>query len=219
MTDRKEAFEAVADKLPGVWGMAGTIPLMDQLVDIWEAGQAKAAPVAAETTAGFDAAVIDHLRREEGVRPKAYKDHLGYWTIGVGRLIDPRKGGRITPEEDAILLANDPSRKGKAWTEYVLTDAEINMLLRNDVARFVAAMKDWPSWRKVQGNTARMVALLSMCFQLGPVGLAGFKNSLKMVTEGRFGEAADNFMLSKWAKQTPSRAERITGMIRTGKLA
>lgn len=24
--------------------------------------------------------------------PHAYQDHLGYWTIGVGRLIDKRKG-------------------------------------------------------------------------------------------------------------------------------
>lgn len=27
--------------------------------------------------------------------PHAYQDSLGYWTIGVGFLIDGRKGGRL----------------------------------------------------------------------------------------------------------------------------
>jgi lysozyme len=41
--------------------------------------------------------LIAHLRREEGEVLHVYKDHLGYLTIGVGRLIDKRKGGCISP--------------------------------------------------------------------------------------------------------------------------
>lgn len=33
------------------------------------------------------------LTSDEGRVPHAYQDHLGYWTIGVGHLIDRRKGG------------------------------------------------------------------------------------------------------------------------------
>ena len=51
------------------------------------------------------------LRGDEGEVLTAYPDHLGYLTIGVGRLIDKRKGGGITPEESAYLLANDIMRK------------------------------------------------------------------------------------------------------------
>lgn len=209
--DRKPIFDAVDAKVPGIWNIPGAIHLMDSLLDLAE----KQAP----STAGFDEAVLAHLRFEEGVRPRAYKDHLGYWTIGIGRLIDPRKGGRITPEEDAILMANDPSRKGKAWTEYVLTEAEMDMLKRNDVARFVASMADWPAWAAVQGNVARMVALTSMCFQLGTAGLREFVNTLALVADGKFVAAADNMLKSKWAKQTPERAGRIATMMRTGRMA
>lgn len=45
--DRKAVFAAVADTLPGVWGLAGTIPLMDQICAAWEAANDNASkPVA-----------------------------------------------------------------------------------------------------------------------------------------------------------------------------
>lgn len=44
------------------------------------------------------------LETDEGRVPHAYQDHLGYWTIGVGHLIDKRKGGGLTPDEVDYLL-------------------------------------------------------------------------------------------------------------------
>ena len=150
--------------------------------------------VAAPRSDAFTALAIEHLRQEEGVIPHAYQDHLGYWTIGVGRLIDKRKGGR-------------------------LTDAEIDFLLANDIERFVAAMQGWPAWERVKADTVRAVALLSMCFQMGPVGLSAFKTTLGHIAAGRWDEAATNMLASKWATQTPARAKRVAAMIRTGRVA
>jgi len=40
------------------------------------------------------------LRGEEGVEPCVYKDHLGFDTIGIGRLVDKRKpGAGLRPSE------------------------------------------------------------------------------------------------------------------------
>src|SRR3546814_2176079 len=121
----------------------------------------------------------------EGRIPHAYQDSLGYWTIGVGRLIDKRKGGR-------------------------LTNVEIDMLLANDIADKIAEISDWPAWQAVKADPVRATALLSMAFQMGAAGLAGFKNSLKLVEQKRWAEAAANMMLSKWAKQTPERDRKRT---------
>ena len=61
---------------------------------------------------------IDHDRffaaitRDEGCviengRHVAYQDHLGYWTIGYGKLIDKQvPGGGLTENEAVFLLKN-----------------------------------------------------------------------------------------------------------------
>lgn len=143
-----------------------------------------------------------HLRSEEGVIPYAYQDHLSYWTIGVGRLIDKRKGGR-------------------------LTDAEINLLLANDIASKRAQLASDPdtaaAWSRVKGDPVRAVALLSMGFQMGvgasgkdDAGLSGFDTSLALIAAGRFAEAATSMLKSQWAKQTPERAQRVAAMLKDG---
>src|SRR3546814_3926036 len=80
----------------------------------------------------------------------------------------------------------------------------------------ISEISDWPAWQAVKADPVRATALLSMAFQMGAAGLAGFKNSLKLVEQKRWAEAAANMMLSKWAKQTPERAARVTKMIETG---
>lgn len=137
------------------------------------------------------AELTKQLRRDEGEVLHVYNDSLGYATIGVGRLIDKRKGGGITPEESAYLLSNDIDKR----------EAE---LLRR--APWMAHLDD-----------ARKGALLAMAFQMGVDGLLGFKNTLAMVRAGDYTGAAAGMLESTWAKQTPERAKRISVQMRTGK--
>lgn len=134
--------------------------------------------------------LAQELRREEGVRACAYQDHLGYWTIGVGRLIDARKGGGLSAEE-------------------------IDYLLRNDIARVRAQVTEALPWAAGLSD-ARQRALCNMAFQMGVKGLLGFKNMLAFMRDEKFDAAADEAMRSKWARQTPVRALRVIAMIRRG---
>ncbi len=133
---------------------------------------------------------VRQLRGEEGEKLHAYKDHLGYLTIGVGRLIDSRKGGGLTPEESAYLLANDIARKS----------AELD--------------KAMPWWRDL--DEARRSVLLQMAFQMGVDGLAQFTNTLRKVRAGDYLGASLGMLDSLWAKQTPERAKRMADQMRTG---
>jgi lysozyme len=132
-----------------------------------------------------------NLETEEGRVPYAYQDNLGFLTIGVGRLIDKRKGGG-------------------------LSNAEIDFLLNNDIERVVAAIANWPAWQAVANDPVRAAALLDMAFQLGAEGLAQFKNSLALLASKQWQAAAANMRASLWARQTPNRAARVTNMIATG---
>ena len=85
--------------------------------------------------------LIDELRRDEGVIPHAYQDSLGYWTIGVGHLIDKRKGGKMP-------------------------DVIIDMLLRYDIDEKIAELNEkLPWWGFLDEPSQRVI--VNMAFNLG----------------------------------------------------
>lgn len=136
------------------------------------------------------------LERDEGKVPYAYPDSRGFWTIGIGRLIDKRKGGRLTEDEIQYLFANDVKEK----------TADLD--------------RELPWWRSL--SPVRQRVLLNMCFNLGigsrnpPSGLLAFKNTLQAVKEGRWGDAANGMLESKWADQVGERADRLAEMMKKG---
>lgn len=130
------------------------------------------------------------LLRDEGKVNYAYQDHLGYWTIGVGRLIDQRKGGG-------------------------LSDEEVNYLLNNDIKRVEDELDKRLPWSKLL-NDARRGVLISMAFQMGVAGLMGFRTTLSLVERGEYDAAAQQMLKSKWATQTPQRAQRLARQMRSG---
>ena len=133
--------------------------------------------------------LTEQLRREEGCVPHAYQDSLGLWTIGVGRLIDQRRGGGLSPDEIDYLLDNDI----KAKTHEVLT-----------ALPWVAKLSE-----------PRQAVLIGMAFQMGLQGLLQFKRMLGSVEDGQYAEAAAEMLDSIWAKQTPERAARLAQQMDT----
>ena len=134
--------------------------------------------------------IEEQLREDEGEKLSAYQDQFGYWTIGIGRLIDERKGGGITPEESSYLFRNDLKRKR-------------------------AELFDALPWAK-ELDEARQGVLLNMAFQMGVEGLLKFKNTLRLVELKQYDVAARAMLESLWAEQTPKRAKRLAAQMRSG---
>lgn len=143
--------------------------------------------------------IIQILNMEEGFRSRAYIDSEGYPTIGTGFLIGP-KGAPVT--NYTFTLSKSVS---DVWLQE-LVDAKFAEMKANP--SIYAALK--------QCNPARADVLLSMAYQLGTQGLAGFKNTLQMISVGNFTGAAAGMMNSLWARQTPKRALRHADVMRTG---
>jgi lysozyme len=151
--------------------------------------------VGLDGTVGILMTIEDLLIKEEGRIMKggrhiAYQDHLGYWTIGYGCLIDGRKGGGLTEDQAMYLLHGEIAEKR----------AELDAQL--------------PWWREL--NDARQTVVLAMAFQMGTDGVLGFKNTLAMLKAGDYNGAANGIRRSLWAIQTPARAERMARVIETG---
>lgn len=146
-----------------------------------------------------EAKLCEDLKRDEGVVPHAYQDSNGYWTIGIGRLIDKRKGGKLSPEEMEFLLHNDIVAKQALLDKYL------------------------PWWRQM--SEPRQRALCNMAFNLGvgpspedPEGkLLTFKNTLAAMERGDWAAVDAGLASSLWAtKQVGRRAERIRKLFQEG---
>lgn len=133
--------------------------------------------------------VLEQLKRHEGLRLEPYRCTEGFLTIGYGRNLDA-KG--ISQLEAIDLLIADIEESKTALNDRGLLDGL---------------------------DEARAGVLINMAFQLGINGLLKFKNTLRLVKEGRFEEASVEMLDSLWAKQTPSRAEELSQQMKTGVFA
>lgn len=130
------------------------------------------------------------LIAEEGLVLHAYADSLGYITVGVGRLLDKRKGGGITHIEALYLLDNDIDRA---------------------IASLISRYTWWADM-----TPARQAVLVQMTFQLGAPGLAKFVNTLAAMERGDYEAASRGMLASLWSRQTPARVKRLAAMMRSG---
>lgn len=129
------------------------------------------------------------LIAEEGKVRHAYADHLGFLTIGVGRLIDERKGGG-------------------------LSDDEIDYLLTNDIRKAKALARSYPWYGGLPWE--RQAVIVCMIFQLGAGGFNNFKKMREALERKDYEAAAAEMLDSVWHTQTPARAKRMANIMRTG---
>lgn len=129
-------------------------------------------------------AIVEMLKRDEGLRLKLYRDGDRNWSIGYGRNMTARG----------------------------LSEAEAMFLLQNDIRACQLELDaHLPWWRLL--SAPRQMAMLSLCYNLGIFGLKDFRAALKAMEAGKYKDAAQQFLHSKWAKQVGRRAKRITDLI------
>ena len=127
------------------------------------------------------------LKIDEGIRNKPYADTVGKTTIGVGRNL----------------------------TDVGLSNEEVDYLLNNDINKASKQLFEALPW-VVNLSDARQRALVNMAFNLGIKGLLGFINTLNLIQNGKYEEASEAMLKSKWASQVGVRAKRLSLMIKEG---
>jgi len=131
----------------------------------------------------------NQLIYDEGVRASAYSDSEGYLTIGVGRLIDETKGGKLSADEIEYLLDND-----------------IDKVINQTVREF--------AWYGDLSDI-RQEVILNMIFNLGLGGMKKFKNMINALKRHDWEEASREMLDSKWSGQVGQRAIRLSEAMRT----
>jgi len=141
------------------------------------------------------------IAREEGSERNPAGNHVVYpcpagkFTVGYGRNVDKVGGKGLTEDEALYLLRGDVE-------ECV-----------QDLAAFFGA-----TWENL--DEVRRGALVDMRFQLGPHRFRAFRKMIAAIpgalTGGDWSTVAAEAADSAWRKQTPERAVRVIGELRTG---
>ena len=136
--------------------------------------------------------LIDMLLVHEGKKRFVYRCTSNALTIGVGRNIDPNKGG------------------------IGLSDDEILYMLRNDIKRVYDELDSNLPWFK-DLDDVRQDVLQDMCFNMGISRLLNFRKMLAAVELGLYDRASDELLNSKYAEQVKGRAIKLARMMKEGK--
>ena len=129
--------------------------------------------------------IEEMLRHQEGERLTPYVDSVGKVTIGIGRNLTD-KG--ISVEESRAFLYRD------------IADAI------QDVMHCFSCYD--------QLSRPRQLVLISMAFNLGRDRLSKFVRFIGAVHLGKYDEAAQEMLNSKWTEQVGTRATTLAHMMR-----
>lgn len=130
--------------------------------------------------------LAEELIHDEGLRLTVYKCPAGKWTIGVGRNLEDRG----------------------------ISEDEARLLLMNDIAFFRHGLSRALPWLEAAPRPVQDV-LANMAFNMGLAGLLAFRRTLAHIQAGRYNQAADEMLRSRWAQQVGGRAERLAAVLRS----
>lgn len=130
--------------------------------------------------------LLGSVKKHEGFRPRVYLDHLGNPTIGYGTRVNEIELDEQTAE---MWLLNELLEKRERLCSVM--GFEVLSEVRQDV-------------------------ILEMAYQMGVGGVLRFKRMWAAIHAGRWDEAADEMLDSRWHReQTPERAWLLSQRMRT----
>ena len=130
--------------------------------------------------------IVNEIKVHEGFEPKVYKCTQGYDTIGYGFAIKD------------LIIDEDVA-------DIILLKKLLTLLERIHIAF---------SWFKDVDDNAKNV-VINMCYQLGLKGFSKFKKTIYYLETEQYEEAADEMLDSLWHKQTPTRSQELSEIIRS----
>ena len=136
--------------------------------------------------------LLESVKKHEGYRNKVYLDTLGKRTVGVGH-----------------LCVEEFWEDDKEYEEKFLMD-----ILEADLQNAIKGAKDLMAQHGCMDiDEIAEEIIIEMIFQLGRTGVSKFKNMWKALSELDYSIAASEMLDSRWAKQTPNRAQAMSAQM------
>ena len=137
--------------------------------------------------------LLESVKRHEGYRNKVYLDTLGKRTVGVGH-----------------LCVEDFWEDGKEYEEKFLMDI-LQKDLQGAIDKAEDLINNCPSGGKANISDDAKILIIEMVFQLGGNGVSKFRKMWQALQQDPpdYAEASVQMLDSRWAKQTPNRANEM----------
>ena len=129
--------------------------------------------------------LIKAVKLSEGFRDKVYKCTEGYDTIGYGFAIKD------------LIMDEDIAE--------TILERKLTSLIKRIHAKF-PFVEDLP-------EEAQEV-VYEMCYKLGLAGFSKFKKTIQFLRLGNYEACSSEMLDSRWARQTPNRAKRLSNVIK-----
>ena len=136
--------------------------------------------------------LLESVKKHEGYRNKVYLDTLGKRTVGVGH-----------------LCVEEFWEDDKEYEEKFLMD-----ILEADLQNAIKGAKDLMAQHGCMDIDEKAEEIIiEMIFQLGKTGVSKFRNMWKALSGLDYSTAASEMLDSRWAKQTPNRAQAMSAQM------
>ena len=129
--------------------------------------------------------LLEAVKLSEGFRDKVYKCTEGFDTIGYGFAIKD-----LVMDEDIAEM---------------ILRRKLDSLIDRANKRF-SFLKDMP--------VAVQDVIYEMCYQMGISGVSKFKKTLLYLENREFKMASKEMLDSRWARQTPNRANKLSNIVK-----
>ncbi len=129
--------------------------------------------------------LIDNIKESEGFRSQVYQCTAGHDTIGFG---------------------------------FKVSDLELDMdmaeeILVRKLEKLIRRVKNRFSWVNESPFEIQDV-IYEMCYQMGVSGFSKFKKTIKYLADKNYDKASKEMLDSRWARQTPNRAIRLSNIVK-----
>ena len=128
--------------------------------------------------------LIENIKESEGFVEHVYNDTLGIPTIGYGFAIK----------------------------DLVLDEDLAEEILVRKVRELIARVDRKFDWFNIAPDVIKEV-VVEMCYQLGLGGFSKFKLTISYLEKENYLEASKEMLQSRWAKQTPNRAKKLSKIV------
>ena len=143
--------------------------------------------------------VYEEISSDEGKVLHAYLCSQSHKTVGIGHKV------LETDAESSLYVYGIGADVADGQS---ISEGRCYELFQEDVQVAIdGCQKIYNNWEELPEEMQHV--LVNMAFQLGQTGLSKFKNLKVAIEDYQWQRAAEEMLDSRWAKQTPARAQRL----------